>query len=245
MFVHYRTRGIIIDQKDRGEFDQLFTIFTREFGKLEIIGKAIRKASSKLRQGAAPFYLTEIEFIQGKSQKTLTDAVLIEKFVSIRKDLEKLKWAFQIGETLDGLVRGQEPDEKIWQLLLKTLERLDGLSLSGDSERVEILYRYFFWNLLTILGYRPELYYCSVCRKKLAPANNYFDFKEGGAVCPDCAGKKADELSPETIKILRVILGAKPETLFRLRGIEERCFKELKSISEKYYLSLCENLSSF
>lgn len=244
MFVHYRTPGIIIGQKDRGEFDQLLTIFTRGFGKLEIFGKAIRKTSSKLKQGAAPFYLAEIEFIQGKAQKTLTDAILVEKFGSIRNNLKKLELAFKIGDVLDNLVKGQEPDEKIWQLLSKTLERINNWSGRGDPEKLEVFYYYFFWNLLAILGYSPELYHCLVCRKKLTPPKNYFSLKEGGMVCPDCLKGKEEELSPETIKISRVILGGKLETLLRLK-IEDQYLKELKSVSDKYYLFLCENLSSF
>lgn len=46
MFVHYRTQGLFIKEEDRGEANQLFTIFTKDFGKLEILGKAIRKISS-------------------------------------------------------------------------------------------------------------------------------------------------------------------------------------------------------
>ncbi len=169
MFIHYRTRGFIIKKEDRGEADQLFTIYTKDFGKLEILGKAIRKISSKLRQGIEIFCLSEVEFIQGKAYKTLTDVVLIEKFKNIGQDLKKLKIAYKISEVSDKLIKGQEPDEKIWQLLIKTFERLNKLETprpSADdrdgSERashwnLEILLYYFLWNFLSILGYHPEL----------------------------------------------------------------------------------------
>ena len=88
MFVHHRTSGFILKKVDRKETDQLLTIYTKDFGKLEILAKAIRKISSKLKSGAEIFYLSEIEFIQGKTRKTLTDAILIEKFENLRKDLK-------------------------------------------------------------------------------------------------------------------------------------------------------------
>jgi len=47
MFLKYRTQGLIFKKEERGEADQLFTVFTRDFGKLEVLGKAIRKISSK------------------------------------------------------------------------------------------------------------------------------------------------------------------------------------------------------
>jgi len=91
MAVHYRTRGFVIKKTGRGEADQLFTIYTQDFGKLEVLGKAVRKIKSKLRGGIGLFYLSEIEFIQGKKTKTLTGAILIEKFPNIRKSLKKLE----------------------------------------------------------------------------------------------------------------------------------------------------------
>src|SRR3989344_1336762 len=110
MFVHYRTRGIILDRKERGESDLLFTIYTKDFGRIEILGKAIRKIDSKLRPAADIFYFSEIEFIQGKTQKTLTDAILLEKFSEIQKDLKQRTLAYKISDTLANFIKGQEPD---------------------------------------------------------------------------------------------------------------------------------------
>jgi DNA repair protein RecO (recombination protein O) len=106
MFLHYRTLGIFLKKEDWAEADQLFTVYTKDFGKLEILGKAIRKISSKLRSGAEIFYLSEIEFIQGKTHKTLTDAILIEKFENLKNNLNKLKVAYEISQVLDNLVSG-------------------------------------------------------------------------------------------------------------------------------------------
>src|SRR4030042_2625434 len=117
MFTHYRTRGFIIKKDDRGEADRLFTFFTEDCGKLELLARAERKIGSKLRAGLELFYLSEIEFIQGKIQKTLTDSILINKFPNLRADSKKSKVAYAIGEILDKLVKGQEREGKIWELL--------------------------------------------------------------------------------------------------------------------------------
>ena len=106
MFTRYRTCGLIFKKEAQGEVNQLFTVYTKDFGKLEILGKAIRKISSKLRSGTEVFYLSEIEFIQGKTYKTLTDAILIGKFENIRTDLKKLRIAYKISGILDNLVKG-------------------------------------------------------------------------------------------------------------------------------------------
>ena len=104
MAVHYRTQGFFIKRTDRGEDSRLFTVYTKNFGKLKILGRAIRKIGSKLKGGSEIFCLSEIEFIQGKNHKTLTDAILLENFSVIRKDLKGLKIIRQITEALNDFI---------------------------------------------------------------------------------------------------------------------------------------------
>ncbi len=125
MFVHYRTKGFVFKKVDRGESAQLFSVYTKDFGKLKILGRGIRKISSKLRSGIETFYLSNIEFIQGKSYKTLTDAVVIEKFKDLREDLEKLNIAYRISGILDDFIKGEEKDKKIWDLLIEVFNKLN------------------------------------------------------------------------------------------------------------------------
>jgi DNA repair protein RecO (recombination protein O) len=242
MFIHYRTKGIIFKKEDRGEADQLFTFYTEDFGRLEILGRAIRKISSKLRSGAELFYLSEIEFIQGKTHKTLTDAISIEKFKNLRKDLKRLSIAYKISEVLDNLVKGQEPDEKIWQLLNEVFQKLNSLSLV--ISHLSLLYYYFLWNLLSILGYRPELYSCSLCQKKLRPENLYFSPAEGGIICQKCflKAKSPQAISPETIKLLRLILKKDWPTLSKLK-FELKYIKSLELVSKNYFSFVLEKYS--
>jgi len=260
MFVHHRTSGFILKKVDRRENDQLLTIYTKDFGKLEILAKAVRKIFSKLRAGAEIFYLSEIEFIQGKTRKTLTDAILIEKFENLRKDLKKIKIAYKISEFLDNLISGQEADEKIWRLLLETFNKLntraavkggeeDLSSLTTEYKIKDIRYKiyyYFAWNLLLILGYSPELYSCVLCQKKLVPAKLFFSTKEGGVICQKCfkeleLGKSphqiwrgGKEITAETIKILRIIL-KKDWALFSKLKIEKPNLRSLNIIINEYY----------
>ena len=246
MFVHYRTTGLIFKKDDRGETDQLFTIYTKDFGKLEILGKAIRKISSKLRSGAEPFYLSEIEFIQGKTQKTLTDTILINKFPNLRRDLKRLRIVYIISEVLNSLIKGPEADEKIWQLLNEAFQRLDNNNLKPIT--CNLIYHYFLWNLLSILGYGLQLYNCAVCQKKLLPEKLYFSEKEKGVICQNCfkklgaSSKSVKEISPELIKTLRIILRKDWQTLLKLK-FEAKYLKELISFSKGYLSLICEENS--
>lgn len=234
MFTHYRTQGLIFKKEDRGTADQLFTIYSKEFGRLEVLGRAIRKISSKLRSAADIFYLSELEFIQGKAYKTLTDAVVIKKFGNLKKDLKKFQIANKISEVLDDLIKGQEPDEKIWQLLNETFEKLNSCQ-SVKLPNYQSLYYYFLWNFLSFLGYQLDLYGCSVCQDKLRPEKLHFNPKEGGIICQGCFKKikKGKDFQPNTVKILRIFLKKDWNILQKLK-IKEEEQKELENISKNY-----------
>ncbi len=229
MAVHYRTQGFIFKQDNFKEADQLFTIYTKDFGKLKILGRAIRKIKAKLRGNTQLFSFLELEFIQGKSYKTLTNTIVIDKFSGIHKDLEKLKIAYQLSEVLDDLIKGQEPDEKIWCLLNETFDRLNDCKL-------KIIYYYFLWNLLSILGYHPQLKNCALCRKKLKPQKLSFIPEQGGIICSNCLKdkKEAIDISPETIKVLRLILNKDWLIIRKLKKISESNLNNLENISDSF-----------
>ena len=241
MFLHYRTRGFILKKADRGEADRIFTTYTKDFGKLEIFGKAIRKIKSKLRGGIGLFYLSDIEFIEGKTHKTLTDTILIDSFKNLRGNLERLVIAYKISEVLDNLIRGQEKDKKIWQLLKEVFEKLNNWRpptyhpLEIESYKLEIIYYYFLWQLLSLLGYEPQLYNCSLCQQKLKPETLYFLPEEGGVICQECFKKlkKGKEINPEVVKVLRLILRKDWEILSKIK-IEKPLTELLKKVSEDY-----------
>ena len=79
MSLYCRTEGFIFKKEDRNDSDRVFSVFSKDFGRLEIFGKAIRKIDSKLKSAVEIFSFSEIEFVQGKNRKTLTDVFLQKK----------------------------------------------------------------------------------------------------------------------------------------------------------------------
>ena len=245
-FTHYRTEGIFLKEEGRGEADQVFTIFTKDYGKLEVLGRAIRKIKSKLRSGADLFYLAEIEFIQGKTYKTLTDAILIDKFKNLRENPQRLNYTYQIADALDSLTGKEERDDKIWELLNRSFQELNNLKLEIKNSleirnlKLEIIFYYFLWNLFSLLGYKPEFHNCPVCGEKLLPETFWFVPEEGGVVCWRCLKeiekekkKAAKEISVDTVKVLRLFLSETWEILPRIK-VTRDCERNLEEISNLY-----------
>lgn len=259
---HYRTKGIVLAKEDFSEADQIFTLYTKDFGKLEMAGKAIRKITSKLKSGIDVFYFTEVEFIQGKAQKTLTDAILLNKFLNTRQDFKKMSFIAQICQAVSCLANKEEKDEKIWDLLLIVFQKLNLLTTNGSSE---IIFHYFLWNFFSLLGYSPELYNCCLCEKKLLPETFFFSPSNGGVVCWQCFAKtkkekeleikengqdikkfkevfnqQTGEIAVDTVKLIRFFLKEPLEKAERL-AVWEGELKCLNKAFAIYFRFLSEN----
>jgi DNA repair protein RecO (recombination protein O) len=243
MSLEYRTKGFIFKKADRNESDRIFTVFTYDFGKLDIFAKAIRKINSKLRSGIDIFCFSEIEFVQGK-KKTLIDAILINNFFEIKNSPKKFLIANKIAKILDNFIKGEEHDHEIFNLIFQTFEKLNKLQVT--SYKLQALYLYFLWNFLAILGYGPELSKCVDCRGNLDEKELYFSFKDGGLICKNCVKTKKDNITritSDVVKILRIILKNDWSTILKLK-INSESQKELNAISKNYYLYLLSSHSS-
>jgi DNA repair protein RecO (recombination protein O) len=239
MFVRYLTDGIILKKRDIRDADQLFTVYTQDFGKILVLARASRKVKSKLRGGLKLFNLSQIEFIQGRNQKTLVDSLSKERFENISLSLVKLKIGHKISEILLKLTSEEEKDEKVWKILKDSFKRLNSNhSLNSDFKN----YYYFFWNFINFIGFKPSLVNCSVCSDKASPPF-YFSSEKGGLICEKCV-KESNflEISPESVKIIRIILENNWEYFDKLK-IKKTHFESIKKITNFYYSFLLESMN--
>lgn len=240
MTIKHRTKGFVFKKSDRSEADRTFSILTEDYGRLEVVGRAIRKINSKLRYGIDRFYFSEIEFIQGKNNKTLTDAFAIKKFKSSENDLNGDKIACKISEILDKVIRGQEKDKELFNLLYEVFEKLGHKDELLGKEK--LIYYYFLWNFLSILGYCPQVQKCISCSVKPEPVNLYFSNKDGGIICRKCLNNHNDakQISADFIKIIRLILSKDWQILTKVK-MDKILKKDIEAISEKYFCYVLPN----
>jgi len=121
----------------------------------------------------------------------------------------------QIVEDIDDLIKGEEKDEDVWNLLTEVFEKIE----------YSLIYYYFVWNLFSILGYQIDLYHCVNCQKKLISGKLYFTPEEGGITC--CG--QGEQISAEVVKILRLFLKKDWNILLRLK-IQDSHRQELEKI---------------
>jgi len=250
MTTRYKTKGFVFKKNNINESDRMFSVFTDDFGRLDIFAKAIRKTISKLRSGIDIFFMSEIEFIQGKNRKTLTDASIVEKFDNVWQDLEKFKIANKIGEILDNFIKGEEKDEEIFILINEVMEKLNSQKPPRETTNQPLIFYYFLWNFFSIQGYRSEVQKCAGCHEKLNPYSVYFSSKEGGIICGNCAKLIKTCLEPcrrinsDIVKILRLILSKDWQVLSKLK-IEKSSQKLLSEVSENAIHAFCPSVMHY
>ncbi len=149
MNVRYRTRGIILEAKDQREADRAFLVLTQEFGLVALWAVSCRKIASKLRGGLCALSCSDIEFVQGKNRKTVTDARLVSLH-PISHNLEGLRAAMRMAKTLTLLLPAEDPDERVWELALRSLQ---GCADVREPKEGRVAYYGFFWNMMDLLGY--------------------------------------------------------------------------------------------
>ncbi|MEK7167126.1 MAG: DNA repair protein RecO [Patescibacteria group bacterium] len=227
----YKTIGIILKRENFRENDRLITIYTRNYGKIETIAHGTRKIKSKLAGHLEPFTLVDLIIVKGKNFDKIIGSKTINSFCNLKFDLIKIKQGAQVLKTIDAMTKVHLKDEKIFKLLRKTLEIIEEKN-NGEINLWPDVY-FFILRLLSILGYKPELYQCLRCKIKVKPNGNVFSLKFGGLLCQKCKIIDSDNLNISTnaIKIFRLILEKKE---FKKIKINFNLFQEIKKIIDLF-----------
>jgi len=150
MAFHYKTQGIILKKRDAGEANRVFTVFSKEYGKVALWAASERKITSKLRGGLTLFSLSNLSFIQGKQKKVLVEAVPARSFLPVPCDLSCLRAAYLAAHLLDLHTAKEEQDERVWELLHNFFVVL------GQESSPQQAYQSFAPQFLGLAGYGKE-----------------------------------------------------------------------------------------
>ncbi len=148
------TIALVVKRKNKGEHDQLLTLFTKRYGKIEFVCRGIRKKEAKLAGHLGSLCLSDISFVLGKHAKVLTSACNREHFAAIKKDLIKLKAAQRIINLLDAYTIAEAKDESIFNLVVGALDYVNRREMTALE--LKFFLRYFEFKFLSLLGYEPE-----------------------------------------------------------------------------------------
>jgi DNA repair protein RecO (recombination protein O) len=232
----YKTEAIVLKRTNLGEADNIITLYTPNLGKIKAVAKGVRKPKSRLVGHLELLSRSNMLLAQGQNLDIITQSQIIESFRPLRDNLWRTGCAIYIAELIDQFTPEQVENYAVYRLVQSTLHWL------CEARNNELVLRHFEIHLLSLMGYRPELYQCLTCRTDLRPQRNFFSARSGGTLCPDCARNEplACPISVDALKTLRFLINNDHASASRLK-IGADLSLELEQLLREYIRYVLEH----
>jgi DNA repair protein RecO (recombination protein O) len=208
----YSTEAIVCKNLPYAEADLIVTLFTKEYGLLNLFAKSPRKIKSRFGSSLEPLTYSKISFIgrEDKMQKIIQSDIL-HSFQYIRENLSLFIKTADVLRIILEILPQREPNKQLFATLLEVLY---GIENNKNTEPYTLFMKI---KTLNILGYLPDFKTCGICRGN---TDSNFYYSKGFILCKDCYQKKADtsyKLSQGAIKLLSDISRWKFNYLSRVK----------------------------
>jgi DNA repair protein RecO (recombination protein O) len=196
----YRDQGVVLRSIKLGETDRIVTILAQGSGKVRAVAKGVRKPGSRFGARLEPTTHIAFQCYRGRRDlDVVTQVETIEANRALREHYGCLTHAVSMLEAADQVAQEREPNPALYRMLVGALRTLAG----APSPLVSAA---FFWKLLSLEGVHPMLDACARCGTDEGPFPA-FDLTEGGVLCATCGRVAGRRLPPETLDLVRRILG--------------------------------------
>lgn len=167
-----KSEGIVISRTNYGEADRLIKVFSKDYGKLMLLAKGARKAKSKKRGSIEVFSKLKFSAYRRNGIGVLTEALLSDFYLDVRKNLKKVSLSYFLLEVVDSLTRMDESNvsnSHVYEILVDTfndLKKRSDLRTIKKEFSIEILATLGFWTRDKFIE-NPENLIESLVEKKL------------------------------------------------------------------------------
>lgn len=148
MTMTVKTEAIVLRKRSLLNKDTIITLFSKDFGKLNVFAKGIRKITSRRLPHTQTGNLINILIHKKDDRLYLQETALISGFTEIKKNQKKINELYFILFVLERLAPENQKETTLYNLAKKFL--ID-LSLTAVSDR-SIVTKYLN-KILIILGY--------------------------------------------------------------------------------------------
>jgi DNA repair protein RecO (recombination protein O) len=172
--------------RNLGEADKIFTLFTRAYGKVDAVGKGVRRTKSSL--GGRLELLTEstMTLHRGRTLDVITSAVTVRSHWAGLTEPRALAAASLVAEVVDLFCEPELPLDEVYALLANA-----SLAIAAAPVPSALVPR-FELRLLHALGLAPPDDACVRCGGPLADGGAWLDIDAGGLGCERCYGARGD-----------------------------------------------------
>lgn len=233
---HEHVRGFVLREVAIGEADRLIEILTAQKGLVTALARGSRRVKSPLLAATQIFALSDFTLFSYKGRTTIDSAELVEPFLRLREDLDRLVCAAHLAEVFLDLVRDDLSDDRMYVLWAYSCHAI--LSLPDPLLATHVAQL----KALAVSGFTPQVACCQSCKSVLA-GDGWYDFRSHGLVCPEdfrpIQGQDVLRLSAPALACLRHILQSPVERLFAF-NVSGTVQKEIRVFSEHYLTVIME-----
>lgn len=179
MSVEVRTKGTVLASYDLSQTDKMFVCYTSDFGKMDLIGRGVKKASSRLASHLEPFIVNELVIILGVKNSVIRSCFAIDNFWNLRRNLKLYFAASYLLDLTDKLTIPNDPENQIFSLLTSSLHMLNE---AKSQKEIDLIIAHFQFRIMDHTGYRPHLDNCVVCHNAISENDLVFSVKFGGVM---------------------------------------------------------------
>ena len=233
--MYLTVQAIVLRVTDYNDRDALLTVLSRNHGKLTIKARGLRRKNSPLTAPCQLLAYGEFTLFEYRGQYSINEAVSLELFQSLRKDLLKLAAATYFAQVSELISQEDIPNPELQSLLLNCLYGLSKLNLTH-----EFVKPVFELRAACLSGYTPDLFGCHICG---CQNPDRFDLSAGMLECQGCRSDVSPGIrlpvTPAVLEAMRYICLCNPKKLFSFE-IGSDNLKLLSSLTEAYLTTQLE-----
>lgn len=224
------TKGLVIREQTIGESDRLVTLLTADYGLVRAFVRGAKQMKNRLASSTSLFAFSDFSLYRGRDAFTVDNAVPIEVFFDLRKDIVRLAAAQYFAQLAYELCEEEQPAPEMLSVLLNSLHLL-----CNSSKDVRLIKSAVEFRLLSLGGYMPNILACANCSVYESDLM-YFDTLDGCIYCENCPKAGAIPCPKNVITAIRFICLTEPKKIFSF-ALSQDNLALLSQISEKYLLS--------
>lgn len=224
------TKGLVIREQTIGESDRLVTLLTADYGLVRAFVRGAKQMKNRLASSTSLFAFSDFSLYRGRDAFTVDNAVPIEVFFDLRKDIVRLAVAQYFAQLAYELCEEEQPAPEMLSVLLNSLHLL-----CNSNKDIRLIKSAVEFRLLSLGGYMPNILACANCSAYESDLM-YFDTLDGCIYCENCPKAGAIPCPKNVITAIRFICLTEPKKIFSF-ALSEENLALLSQISEKYLLS--------
>lgn len=217
------------------ERDSLLTLLTRDYGRITVKAKSLRRKNSPMAVACQLLALSEFTLFVYRNEYIVNDAHIVELFQGLREDLQKLSLATYMAQVVSLISQEDVPNTDLQPMMLNCLFGLSKLGIPENKVKAV-----FELRCACMAGFMPDLSGCSCCDTESA---DLFDVNEGHLVCGVCRSAESAGIrmpvSQGMLAAMRYICFCDPKKIFAFY-LNDEAMLSLSQVTEAFLVTQLE-----